>query len=270
MLSIVLHCKIFLCPFVITRQYFLLCPFLDWTTVISKLHRICKRYIQYFENLNSCTTIFGQNLIYVSTVHLAWREVTPIISEALTLHWKYFGIHLCFSLLLYFPKTIAINKRPLIRMRMRMQIHKEDYSLWIITYNSLHSKHCRLFMWLGTIIKSIQIMARSIHPIGPMKHAIRIHYRYNNKYKDFPKCFCPRIWWNEKIYDSFKRVWRWGLPWMNTTCEKYIRLIEFLGSTLYLIVRKDRSTYSRLFLLLYTVIRGQCYQIYCSPLEALY
>ena len=57
---------------------------------------------------------------------------------------------------------------------------------------------------------------------------------------------------------------------MNTTCEKYIRLIEFLGSTFYLIVRKDRSTYSRLFLLLYTVIRGQCYQMYCSPLEALY
>ena len=147
----------------------------DRTAVIAHFHGEDERMVEQFVHLNSSTTILGEELIGVSAVHLTGREVAPIISKTFTLQRKQFGKKLRLCLFLYLRVAVAINERSFIRVRVRMQIHKKYYSRGIAGRYCLNGKDRRLFVGLGSIIEPVEIMAKGVHSVSPMKYSVRVH-----------------------------------------------------------------------------------------------
>ena len=81
--------------------------------------------------------------------------------------------------------TVSIDKGSFVRMRVRMQIHEEDQPTTVRADNSLNGENRRLFMRLSSIVKSIEIMPKSIHSISAMINPVRIGHRNNQKSKIF-------------------------------------------------------------------------------------
>ena len=76
--------------------------------MITHLHRIGEGNVKDAIELHPGTAIFGQDLIGISTVHLAIRKIAPLIPKALTLYCEYLRIELSLGLFLDFVETVAV------------------------------------------------------------------------------------------------------------------------------------------------------------------
>lgn len=89
MFLIIFCCKYFLtAPVLPTKTNIILIPRFDRTAVVPHLHCEDQRMSEQFVHLYPCASIFGQQFVGVSTVHLIAGKITPIVAETFAVNRK--------------------------------------------------------------------------------------------------------------------------------------------------------------------------------------
>lgn len=154
-------------------------------------------------------------------------------------------------------------------MRMWVKIHKKYYPGRVVGGQGLNGEDRGLSVGLSSAVKTIQVVAESVHPVSPVEDAVRVHQRYDQKHKIPEQRFGPFIFRKEKIDDSFQCVARWGLSRMYSAGQKHIRFAEFEGSSLDLIVGEKRFGYAVFFLLTSSAVFSESQQLHRSGFDTL-
>lgn len=81
--------------------------------------------------------------------------------------------------------AVAVNEGTFVGVGVRVEIHKEHNPAAVVIYQGLNGKDRGLLVRLSCAVKPIEIVAHSVHSIGPVKNTIRVEDRYYQKNKVF-------------------------------------------------------------------------------------
>lgn len=111
------------------------------------------------------------------------------------------------SLCLWFEglKCIPIDKISFpLWMCMKINIEAQFILLKVMSTYFFHSIRWRLQLWIGILVKSIQILTKSVHSIMTIRHTIRIEHRdhFKNKILAQKVSSCISNFFEDKYLDN--------------------------------------------------------------------